>query len=300
MGQGEVNYSRRRGFRNLPVMFAALLLALLLHALPLLFSRPSESKESTEAKAEQRFTRMVSKLDGAKDEYGLEYWLYYGNPHDFSDPDSRYGFSGLLRATGTPAMRLIPVPPSAVSLTKDLAAPQNSRIVRVRAPEELFVRLTPHYAAYSRTPKKTAAVPKRPYWIAADGAELGNIPFSMTPELRKLIQNAASLTGTELQVLPSAEPETPPLIRVEKSCGDRRLDLAAVNALAVYAGAGLTPEQLERLKFVVVDWRAPKTGKMRRRHDAALAWRLVHTSSSAFCPADCLRLVQRRAEASFE
>ena len=83
----------------------------------------------------------------------------------------------------------------------------------------------------------------------------------MTPELRKLIQNAASLTGTELQVLPSAEPETPPLIRVEKSCGDRRLDLAAVNALAVYAGAGLTPEQLERLKFVVVDWRAPKTGK---------------------------------------
>ena len=261
MGQGEVNYSRRRGFRNLPVMFAALLLALLLHALPLLFSRPSESKESTEAKAEQRFTRMVSKLDGAKDEYGLEYWLYYGNPHDFSDPDSQYGFSGLLRATGTPAMRLIPVPPSAVSLTKDLAAPQNSRIVRVRAPEELFVRLTPHYAAYSRTPKKTAAIPKRPYWIAADGAELGNIPFSMTPELRKLIQNAASLTGTELQVLPSAEPETPPLIRVEKSCGDRRLDLAAVNALAVYAGAGLTPEQLERLKFVVVDWRAPKTGK---------------------------------------
>ncbi len=261
MGQGEVNYSRRRGFRNLPVMFAALLLALLLHALPLLFSRPSKSKESTEAKAEQRFTRMVSELDGTKDEYGLEYWLYYGDPHDFSDPGRPYGFSGLLRAAETPVMKLVPVPPSAVSLTKDLAAPQNSRVVRVRAPEELFIRLTPHYAAYSRTPKKMAAIPKRPYWIAADGAELGNIPFTMTPELRKLIQNAASLTGTELQVQPSSEPEIPPLIRVAKSCGDRRLDLAAVNALAVYAGAGLTPEQLERLKHVVVDWRAPKTGK---------------------------------------
>ena len=264
MGQGEVNYSKPRGFRKLAVMFAALLLALLLHALPLLFSRPSESKENTEAKAERRVTRMFNRepnMGEKKDPYGLEYWLYYGNPHDFSDPGSQYGFSGLLHAGEARVVKLMPIPPPAVSLTKDLATPRNSRISRARAPEELFPRLTPHYAASSRAPKRPAETPKRPFWAAADGTALGNIPLAMTPELRKLIENATPPTGTELRVLPSAEPETPPLIRVEKSCGDRKLDLAAVNALAVYTAAGLSPEQLERLKYVTVDWRVPKTGK---------------------------------------
>ena len=100
----------------------------------------------------------------------------------------------------------------------------------------------------------------RPLWTMADGTEIGDL-FADSPDIMRHIIRSAPTRGTVLQLTPPSEEELPPQIKVVQSCGDTNLDIQAAGALAAYAGAGLSAEQLNRLKYVIVDWRAAPAGK---------------------------------------
>lgn len=263
MANGTVNYSRG-GERTWIVLVAALLFALLTHALPLLFFRPLEKLPAT-VETGRRFTVMVGHEPTPSDDpYDLYYWLHAGDPMDFTRSDYEHGFSSYLRVREDQSMKLLPIPPLAVSLTRDYADPVNRFFPSSRTPEELMPELRPfiYPPGIRQTGKK--ALPhessNRPLWTMADGTEIGDL-FADSPDIMRHIIRSAPTRGTVLQLTPSNEEELPPQIKVVQSCGDTNLDIQAAGALAAYAGAGLSAEQLNRLKYVIVDWRATPAGK---------------------------------------
>ena len=94
----------------------------------------------------------------------------------------------------------------------------------------------------------------------ADGTELGDL-FADSPDILRHIARSAPQRGTVLRLTPSELPELPPRIQVIQSCGNTELDIQAAGALAAHAGAGLSREQLERLKYVIVDWHTAARSK---------------------------------------
>ncbi len=258
MENGSASYARG-GERTWAVFAAALLFALLVHALPLLCFRPLEKRSST-VETGRRFTVMVGHEPTLRDDpFDLYYWLHYGNPSDFSRPDYEHGFSSHLRVREDKTMNLHPIPPFSVSLTRKYADPVNRFFPSARAPEELMPELRPflrHLNAKNgegkRIPQETS---NRPLWTMADGTEIGDL-FADAPDIMRHIIRSAPARGTVLRLTPSGKEDLPPQIKVVQSCGDTTLDIQAAGALAAYAGAGLSADQLSRLNYVIVDWRA--------------------------------------------
>lgn len=253
MGSGTANYSRG-GERTWQVFLAALLLAAAVHVFPLLFFKPME-KQDAAVETGRRFTVMVGREPTAQDDpFDLYYWLQYGNPTDFSAPDYDHGFSAGLRVRQVKTVELRPIPPESVSLTRKYAYPVNHYFPAPRTPEELLFPLYPHTLTQTLSASKnTIRQSGRPLWTMADGTELGDL-FADSPDILRHIARTAPQRGTVLRLTPSDLPELPPRIQVIQSCGNTELDIQAAGALAAHAGAGLSREQLERLKYVIVDW----------------------------------------------
>lgn len=260
MGSGTVNYSRG-GERTWQVFLVALLLAAAVHILPLLFFKPLE-KQDAAVETGRRFTVMVGREPTAQeDPFDLYYWLRYGNPTDFSAPDYEHGFSAGLRVRQAKTVELHPIPPDSVSLTRKYAYPVNDYFPAPRTPGELLFPLYPHLPAQTKATSKTAVRQSgRPLWTMADGTELGDL-FADSPDILRHIARSAPQRGTVLRLTPSELPELPPRIQVIQSCGNTELDIQAAGALAAHAGAGLSREQLERLKYVIVDWHTAARSK---------------------------------------
>lgn len=260
MGSGTVNYSRG-GERTWQVFLVALLLATAVHILPLLFFKPLE-KQDAAVETGRRFTVMVGREPTAQeDPFDLYYWLRYGNPTDFSAPDYEHGFSAGLRVRQAKTVELHPIPPDSVSLTRKYAYPVNDYFPAPRTPGELLFPLYPHLPAQTKATSKTAVRQSgRPLWTVADGTELGDL-FADSPDILRHIARSAPQRGTVLRLTPSELPELPPRIQVIQSCGNTELDIQAAGALAAHAGAGLSREQLERLKYVIVDWHTAARSK---------------------------------------
>ena len=260
MGSGTVNYSRG-GERTWQVFLVALLLAAAVHILPLLFFKPLE-KQDAAVETGRRFTVMVGREPTAQeDPFDLYYWLRYGNPTDFSAPDYEHGFSAGLRVRQAKTVELRPIPPDSVSLTRKYAYPGNDYFPAPRTPEELLFPLYPHLPAQTKATSKTAVRQSgRPLWTVADGTELGDL-FADSPDILRHIARSTPQRGTVLRLTPSELPELPPRIQVIQSCGNTELDIQAAGALAAHAGTGLSREQLERLKYVIVDWHTAARSK---------------------------------------
>lgn len=258
MESGTVNYSRG-GERTWLVFLAAFVLAVLAHCLPLLFFKPLEKQPET-VETGRRFTVMVGREPTVQeDPCDLYYWLHYGSPTDFSGPDYDHGFSSHLRIKQAKTMELHPVPPLTVSLTRNYAYPVNTFFPAPRTPEELLPPLRPHTYRQKSSPKKSGSQDSHPLWTMADGTEIGDL-FADSPDIMRHIVRSAPRQGTVLRLTPSGQPDMPPQIKVVHSCGDTELDIQAAGALATHV-AGLSPDQLERLKYVIIDWRAAGAAK---------------------------------------
>lgn len=107
MENGTVNYSRG-GERTWIVFAAALLFALLVHALPLLFFRPLE-KLPAAVETGRRFTVMVGHEPTLRDDpYDLYYWAPCRRSHGFHTVRLRARVFRLSAVREDQGMKLLP------------------------------------------------------------------------------------------------------------------------------------------------------------------------------------------------
>ena len=245
--------SRRGG--KLQIFAAALFIAVLLHFLPMFIFTPVKRVPEKE-QTDRRFTVMVNNVPSAQyDPFDLYYWLKFGDPTLFAEPDYDSGFSAAQRNRKSPLEADDATSPFQLSLTSQTAFPQNSYLFETRSLGTLLQPLTlpmPFRPASGKTAdgERKESFPK---WTAADGSDLGNL-FPDREQIRKLVLKNKPKHSTLLLLTPGALPQMPPTIKVGRSSGSPELDMKASGALAVYAGSSENRPLLPKLKYVAVDW----------------------------------------------
>ena len=248
-----ISKSREEG--KLRIFAAALFIALLLHFLPMFIFTPLKSVPEKE-QTDRRFTVMVNNVPTAQyDPFDLYYWLKFGEPTLFAEPDYDSGFSAYQKNRKSPLDADDSTQPLSLSLTNPTAFPENRYRFDLRNMGRLLQPL--HLPMPLRSAPSPSGTKGRngtfPRWTAADGTDLGDL-FNDLEKIRTLVAKHQPKLSTILLLSPGGAPEMPPVIKVGRSSGCPELDIRASGALAAHAAAAGNEAILKKLKYVVVDW----------------------------------------------
>ena len=228
------NTKKFSGNRIILLIFGVLVLS----ALPLLIFRPVKQNEPV-PNVQKRFTFMTNTPRTEKDLHNLSYWEKAGNPELFAKPDAKTGYPAF---SGPEIKDLKPAGSDVNAFPQQGWAPGKIGLPEERTPGQLLVQIRiPLNYAY-RVEKMKMMLVKAPVFLLESG-EIFPVPGFKQPD-----SDVKELIPTILSVRKTAK-DLPPEISVQRSCGDSRLDNAAMRALFFHAAVN------EKVKDIIkVEW----------------------------------------------
>lgn len=201
-------------------MIFLIVLTLFLVSLPLFLFRPMK-RQKTDMGSRGRFTFMTNTPSKSDDKYDLLYWERTGNPMLFAKADHVLGFSAFLRPgrmhfrPGENGAADLPV---LGSLLPDIGFRSG---LSPRLPSDLL----PAPGIPVTTPGSAVSSPKRnaPLFFLEDGSLLP-ITADLPP--------AETAAGATVLRVTKGQAGMPPQVRIIRSSGNPRLDLAALRAVS--------------------------------------------------------------------